>query len=1212
MNNNEPIETLEIRVTSDTESAVSGLSNLTKSLEKIKSISGRISLKSYTTAINNIATSAGKISGSSVGNLGKLADVLNKLSGVGKLQLSPSVATKITAIGDSVAKLSNQDFSGAEKLATALMPLSAIGSMSNLASATKSLQSLPSALSGLNNIDSSGAERVVEVLKPLEQLQQSNLGSTLSQLRQLPKVLEQINSIPVGQLDIFNKRIQILVKYLKPLATEMDKISQGFAKLPAKIQQAITATNRYSKSVQDASFKTKLFTAVSKRLQATLSFVRKYFMFAARAVADMFTSASDYVESLNLFTVSMGEVSDEAKRFADRVQELMGIDAAEWMQYQGTFQNLITGFDISSDKANIMSKNLTQLSYDLSSFFNTDAETAFDKLSSAMAGQVKGLREFGINTTAASLQEYALSKGIELSVSKMTQAQKTMLRYNYIMEKSINMQGDMARTIITPSNSLRILKAQWQIMIRTMGQFVSVIAVKVIPIVQALVQVLTTLAQRLASFFGYELPEIDYSGLSVGGAYADDLGDNLDDATASAKKLQKTLLGMDEINKLNDNSSGSGGVDSGGYGSDLGLEPISYDFLGNLEKIDLSPIIDKLKDVLWYAGAIAGALAAWRIGKFLNELGLLPGGLATALGAALAVGGIILEIKGIKFQWEEGLDLQSLIETLGGAGLITTGGALIGKGFGSAFMGAGIGMVVGGVPAFVAALHDALENGLNGLNITELLAGAGLSVGGAAMIGSKFGSSLIGALVGAAILGIATYAIGIWDAIQNGLDWISGLLIPAGATGAGAAIGAIIGMLGGPIGAGIGALIGLAVGLVTDLVILIVQNWEAITAWCSQACTDIGQFFVNLWNGIVDIWNTVADWFNETVITPVADFFSGLWEGISSAASTCWNAIVEFFSPAVEWFSELFGSIWQTISDIFYNIGVIASGCWEIIKKVWSIVSEWFNKNVIQPVGNFFSGLWNGVKDFAISAWEGIKSVFSTIGNWIYSKVIKPVGDFFTGLWNGFLDKAKAAWEGVKSVFSAVGKFFGDTFKAAWEKVVKVFSIAGEIFVDIKNGIVSAFKKVVNGIITGINKVVSVPFNGINSALQWLRDIEILGLTPFSGIRTISVPQIPLLASGGQVDAGQMFVARESGPELVGSIGHKTTVANNEQIIDGISEGVADANSEQNALLREQNMLLRKILEKDNGGNGGSTGGAIYEIQRKNRRDGKTIIPVGV
>jgi hypothetical protein len=210
-------------------------------------------------------------------------------------------------------------------------------------------------------------------------------------------------------------------------------------------------------------------------------------------------------------------------------------------------------------------------------------------------------------------------------------------------------------------------------------------------------------------------------------------------------------------------------------------------------------------------------------------------------------------------------------------------------------------------------------------------------------------------------------------------------------------------------------------------------------------------------------------------------------------------------------------------------------------------------------VGTFFSNLWTGIQTAAVAAWTGIVAVYGAVSNWINTNIIRPVSTFFSGLWTGFVIGAKDAWAGVKSIFSTVATFFHDTFKKAWEGIVKVFSVAGQIFVDIKNGIVTAFKAVVNGLIGGINKVVSVPFNAIDTALGVIRNIEILGLTPFSNLKGISVPAIPYLAQGGVVDAGQLFVAREAGAELVGNVGRKTAVMNNDQIVDSVSRGVYQA-----------------------------------------------------
>lgn len=941
---------------------------------------------------------------------------------------------------------------------------------------------------------------------------------------------------------------------------------------------------------QSTAFTSRLgsITSGSARLGNTL---KKVYNIAG----SWFKKNNEYVESLNLFRVSMGGAADSALEYARQVQNVMGINIQEWVNGQGAFNQIAEGFGIGSESANLMSKNLTQLAYDLSSLWNVDVSSAFTKLESGMSGQIKGLKAWGINISVAQLRETALAHGIELSTAKMTEAQKATLRYITIMEQSKNAQGDLARTIATPANAMRILQAQTEQAKIALGQVVSVVAVKVIPWFQALVQIIKDAAESLAGFLGYELPEIDYSSsLDLGADSATNFDDALGDAKDSAEKLKNSLVGMDELNKLGDATAGASAY-GGGYDPTFGIDlsQYDYDFLSNVQMPDLEPFKQKLSTILKIATRIGAVILGWKVST-----------------------GLISTID----------TLRKLLAVPSYA--IIIGATLTITGFSLAFDGMG----------------DAIENGLGGFNFTEILFGDLLGVGGAALLGGKIASWISTAFAGskvatalstaatnlglgsagaagaaltagvaAIILGVPTMITGIYDAIVAGLDWLNATLIGAGATLTGAGIGAIIGACGGPIGAGIGALIGLAVGLLTDLVILVVQNWDAVCSWCSNALSAVGQFFVNIWNGIVAVWNTVANWFNTYVIQPIASFFSGLWNGIVNLATSCWNGIVAVFSPVVEWFGQLFGSIWQTVSDIFYNIGVIANGCWEILKRVWSIAAEWFSTYVIQPVSNFFTGLWDGIKNVAISAWNGIKSVFSTVANWFDTWLIQPVSKFFNGLWDGFVKGAKAAWNGVKNVFSTVAEFFGNIFSKAWAGIVKVFSIAGDIFKDIKDAVVGAFVKVVNGIIKGINSVIALPFKGINGVLGWLKDLDILGIQPFSGIKTISIPQIPLIPykDGGFPSVGEIFVANEAGPEMVGTIGNRTAVANTDQIITGISEGVSDANAEQNALLREQNALLRKLLEKDTVVNNViGTNDIINGLQRKNRRDGKTVVPV--
>lgn len=266
------------------------------------------------------------------------------------------------------------------------------------------------------------------------------------------------------------------------------------------------------------------------------------------------------------------------------------------------------------------------------------------------------------------------------------------------------------------------------------------------------------------------------------------------------------------------------------------------------------------------------------------------------------------------------------------------------------------------------------------------------------------------------------------------------------------------------------------------------------------------------------------------------------------------------------------------------GLGVIAGSVdtlWNQISEDWDFWSEYI-KNATKET-------WGNISGQFKNAWNGIKGVFSGTGEW------------FSGVWSS-----------IKKAFSSVSDWFKDTFSKAWTAVKNVFSSGGKVFDGIKDGILNGLKSVVNSLIRGINKVISIPFNGLNTALQKIRDVSVMGIKPFSFVHQISVPRIPALADGGQVNSGQLFVAREAGAELVGTIGGKTSVANNQQITEGITEGVTRANVEQNALLREQNSLLRQMLEKEGIVQAViSTSNIVDGLSRKNRRDGLTTVPVG-
>lgn len=498
--------------------------------------------------------------------------------------------------------------------------------------------------------------------------------------------IDQLNIQIAADSKNATRALTSLIKKLEKLKTTLDgsaisniTISNSFNKTTNAINKTTTATNKYENAAKKTGKSTKSFTDNMAQQISKWRTLFGVFQSAARTMGSWFTESNDYIETLNLFNVTMGEGADAARKYAESVQNLMGIDISEWMQYQGTFKQLTSGFGVASNQADIMSQNLTQLSYDLASFFNTDVETAFDKLSSAMSGQVKGLREFGIDTTVASLQEYALAKGIDTKVRSMTQAEKSLLRYNYIMEKSVIIQGDMARTIVTPANALRILNAQLTQMKRALGNVISVLVAQFIPYVQVMVQIVTEAAQALANFFGFELPEIDYSGLDSGGLSEEfeDAEDAAEGTAGALKEIKKQLMGFDELNIISDpdkNSGGAGGASGAGGGGLNGMEPLEYDFLAGLKTEKLDEIKEKLEKVLEIVGLITTGILAWNAYKFWVSLDDIQ---KKMVGITLMITGFALEFEGAKEIGNGTADLWDYIKTALGAALGIAGSLIV-------------------------------------------------------------------------------------------------------------------------------------------------------------------------------------------------------------------------------------------------------------------------------------------------------------------------------------------------------------------------------------------------------------------------------------------------------------------------------------------------------------------------------------------------------
>ena len=303
------------------------------------------------------------------------------------------------------------------------------------------------------------------------------------------------------------------------------------------------------------------------------------------------------------------------------------------------------------------------------------------------------------------------------------------------------------------------------------------------------------------------------------------------------------------------------------------------------------------------------------------------------------------------------------------------------------------------------------------------------------------------------------------------------------------------------------------------------QVWQAI----SEAIQTNLPIIITAVEGLIKSLTKAMPKILKTLTKELPNLIKTLMEVISTTYPIVIQAAIDLLGAIIDALPQIITAWQEAAPDLVKAIGQAiidnAPLLWECVKQVWSAVFS----AIPDLLTSLLEGLWAIIKG-ALSAW---KRFLSPVATWIYDNIISPVGDFFSDMWQGFKDKASQAWEGVKSIFSKVASFFGEKFGEAWQRVKDIFSTGGKVFDGIKEGIERAFTSTVNAIIRGINRVVSIPFTNLNDTLDKLREIEILGMSPFDGIiGDIAIPSIPELARGGIVN-GRSFIAGEAGAEAI-------------------------------------------------------------------------------
>ena len=1072
MADNVEIQGLEFQIVNDSTQAVTGLQNLINTLNRLKTATngGATGLSKTAQGIRELSNSLkGLNSGDASQKITRLTNALTALSQVGDVKISSSIANQLTAIN--------------------------------------------TALAGLKWTDGDKLTSLANGLRPLSELGKANMTTFINQLSKLPKVIEDLEA---ADIDKFTQQMTALAAAMKPFADEMQKVSNGFSAFPSKIQKLITSTEKYNASARKATSTTGQFTSGLKALNVAAVAItfRKIGHFIAQAV----TESNKYQEDLNLFTVALGQYADEAKEYAEYVSDIMGIDPAQWLRNQGIFNTLLTGFGDTAERAQLMSQNLTQLGYDLSSYANIPIEEAMLKLQSGISGELEPLRRLGYDLSQAKLQQTALNLGIKESVANMTQAEKAELRYYAIMTQVTTAQGDMARTLEAPANQLRILQAQLTQAARAIGNIFIPALNAILPYAIAVVQVIREIANALANLAGFKLTEVDYSGVNSAAVGAGSLADNLDDAAGAAKKLKQYTAGFDELNVFAPNTGSGSGAGAGGAGG-FDFDLPTYDFLGDAVQTRIGEIKKMIEDTLAEITTI--------VSGFMLAVGaiLVVTGVNIPLGVGLMAAGAVGLAATVGLNWTAmSSELASTLALITGV----VGGFLLALGAIMAFSGANLPlgialMALGGASLVSAAVinwHNSDRHLTDALTtLTGVLAGASLAVGAMlAFTGVATGLGIALMAVGAVTL-VSAAALNwnsIPDALASPLSRV-GLLV----SGATLALGAILAFSGCmPLGIAL-----MAIGA-TSLVSVMALNW----------------------NGLSDeIQNVIA-----IITTVVSVAFLAIGAALAFSGANIPLGLALLTAGAVTMGTAIMPN-WNDLSDnVQQKISMITTVVGGALLAVGAILAL---SGVALPLG---LGL--------MAAGALSLGAVATL-NWDFVvNSIKKVVSVITGILSGALIVL-----GVLLCLSGAGVGLGLAVLAAGLSLsYAAWTLDDNPITRFVRQMANSIIGLVNGVIDAINDMFHIQFNGLS----------VMGITliPAFDIRLVDIPHIPFFEDGGFPNEGQLFIAREAGAEMVGAMGRRTAVANNDQIVEGISAGVSVAND---GVIAAIYALLNVVEEKD-------------------------------
>ena len=865
------------------------------------------------------------------------------------------------------------------------------------------------------------------------------------------------------------------------------------------------------------------------------------------------STASDLQEVQNVVDVAFGSAAEEINKFASNAIQQLGMSEYTAKHMASTFMSMSNGMGIAADSGKNMSIGLTKLAGDMASFYNVEQDVAQTALNSVFTGETESLKKFGVVMTEANLSAFAMSQGITKSYQAMSQSEKVMLRYQYVMNATKNAQGDFARTSNSWANQTRILKEQWSQLLGIIGKGLIQVLTPVVQALNKLLGYLISIGNAIAKIFGGNAVKSTAASVSDAAAGAGGLADGMgetaegaDAANASAKKLQKTLGSFDELNVMADNSNDGGGSDAGG-GDTGALGDMGTDITATTDTAEeqTNGVIDKIKSKLeefkaWLEPIGKAFLDAFKFDELKGQfLGLVDGAKQK-----------ILEFVGtLDFSKYQGAFIN-LASAIGGyanavlSGLMTLIGTIGGDLF-DAFSPFFTEVINNLIPTFINVLSGAY-------NILTTLTQEAVNVILAAWNSIKPIFDLIGQI----LKDLAAMITEFWDNhgamivgnIQQAIITLSGVLQNFFNTIVSPIIQNICKVVKNLWDNHLKGVFKKVMEVIADVIELITVLWNNVLGPVVNFIIDkVGPPIVKVVNAIVEVVGKVIgdiiDFIGGLldVLDGVIEFLIGVftgdwdraWEGIKQILHGVWEAIKAIVKAAIDIVAGILEAAWTLITQVLtaaWNlIKGIFEAVWDAIKSIFSsavdaikpLLEKAWNaiKNTITTVWNaiksFFTTIWDGIKtlftnalnaiksgietafnaikSFITNAMNAIKSAINTIMNAIkniFSTVLSAIQNLWTNMCNGVKNLVSTLKTNLTNIVNGIKDTFTKVFTAVKEKVTNLFSGMKDTVVNIMDGLKNAIKTPINGIIGFINGLVRGVVNGINGMIKAMNKLK--------------------------------------------------------------------------------------------------------------------------